>query len=42
MSLGGCWENCSEGEEGLMLDLCGREMNEQELQEVEKYRFVWV
>ena len=40
MSLGGCWENCSEGEG--MLNLCGREMNEQELQEVEKYRFVWV
>ena len=43
MSLDDCWDNCTEGEEGKipdekMLELCGREMNEQELHEVENYR----
>ena len=43
MSLDDCWDNCMEGEEGKipdekMLELCGREMNEQELYEVENYR----
>ena len=43
MSLDDCWDNCTEGEEGMipdekMLELCGREMNEQELHEVENYR----
>ena len=45
MSLDDCWDNCTEGEEGKipdekMLELCGREMNEQELHEVENYRQV--
>ena len=47
MSLDDCRVNCTEGEEVMvldesMLDLCGREMTEQDLQEVEKYRLVQV
>ena len=47
MSLDDCRVNCTEGEEVMvldenMLDLCGREMTEQDLQEVEKYRLVLV
>ena len=45
ISLEECQANCTEGKEvrildPKMLDLCGREMSDQEFEEVEKYRLV--
>ena len=45
MSLEDCRANCTKVEGGRildpeMLDLCGREMTEQDFQEVEQYRLV--
>ena len=47
ISLEDCRANCTEVEGGRILDpkmleLCGREMTKQEMQEVEKYRLVVV
>ena len=44
MSVEECEANCTEAEVKIldprMLELCGREMTDQEFQEVEKYRLV--